>query len=309
MVASSDLRKFEYSIEGTRFYSWFYGLKEKTWSTEWLAKNTEVFEKFSLAQFELFGSFPFEEFHFITLVPEYSYYHGVEHLSSTMLVLGPPERVLMDRPKDLWGVASHELFHCWNIKTIRPASLLPYDFSKPQFSSLGYVYEGFTTYYGDEILLRSGVFSMEDWMEEISARLLEHRNKPGRLEVSLADSSMLTWMGGYDAKYTVERQSIYTEGMLNALIIDVHLQKNTDGKIRLDDLMRRMYQDAQEGKGYTRQSILSHLYDLDPSTHWRQHFEKYYYSPVDLTSDVLNCLEFWGIGHEWKGEELDLFAH
>jgi predicted metalloprotease with PDZ domain len=116
-------------------------------------------------------------------------------------------------------------------------------------------------------------------------------------------------MGGYDAKYTVERQSIYTEGMLNALIIDVLLQKNTDGKIRLDDLMRRMYQDAQEGKGYTRQSILSHLYDLDPLTHWQQHFEKYYYSPVDLTSDVLKCLEFWGIGHEWKGEELVLFAH
>jgi len=309
MVASSDLRKFEYSIEGTRFYSWFYGLKEKTWSAEWLAKNTEVFEKFSLAQFELFGSFPFEEFHFITLVPEYSYYHGVEHLSSTMLVLGPPERVLMDRPKDLWGVASHELFHCWNIKTIRPASLLPYDFSKPQFSSLGYVYEGFTTYYGDEILLRSGVFSMEDWLEEISARLLEHRNKPGRWEVSLADSSMLTWMGGYDAKYKDERQSIYTEGMLNALIIDVLLQKNTDGKIRLDDLMRRMYRDALEGKGYTRQSILSHLYDLDPSTHWQQHFEKFYYSPIDVTAAVLESLQFLGIGHEWKGEELVLFAH
>ena len=307
MVASNQLQKFEYSVEGTRFYSWFYGLKDKLWSQEWLSHNTEVFEKFSRTQFELFGSFPFEEFHFITLVPEYSYYHGVEHLSSTMLVLGPPERVLMDRPKDLWGVASHELFHCWNIKTIRPASLLPYDFSRSQFSSLGYVYEGFTTYYGDEILYRSGGFSLEDWLEEISARLLEHRNKPGRLEISLADSSILTWMGGYDAKYKDERQSIYTEGMLNALIIDTLLQKNTDKRIRLDDLMRRMYRDAQDGKGYTRQSILSHLYDLDPSTHWQEHFEKYYYSPVDLTSDVLECLEFWGIGHAWKGEELVLF--
>jgi predicted metalloprotease with PDZ domain len=224
-----------------------------------------------------------------------------------MLVLGPPERVLMDRPKDLWGVASHELFHCWNIKTIRPASLLPYDFSQPQFSDLGYVYEGFTTYYGDEILYRCGVFTLEDWLEEISARLLEHRNKPGRLELSLADSSILTWMGGYDAKYKNERQSIYTEGMLNALIIDTLLQKNTEKRICLDDLMRRMYWDAEEGKGYTKKSILIHLYDLDPTTDWQAHFEKYYHSPVDLTTEVLSCLEFWGVGHEWKGEELILF--
>jgi predicted metalloprotease with PDZ domain len=308
LVASNRLQKFEYTVEGIRFYSWFYGLNGKTWSDDWLAQNMEVFEKFTRAQWELFGSFPFEEFHFITLVPEYSYYHGVEHLSSTMLVLGPPERVLMHRPKDLWGMASHELFHCWNIKTIRPASLLPYDFSQPQYSSLGYVYEGFTTYYGDEILYRCGAFSMEDWLEEISARLLEHRNKPGRLELSLADSSILTRMGGYDAKTKSERQSIYTEGMLNALIIDTFLQKNTGKKIRLDDLMRRMYRDALEGKGYTQKSILSHLYDIDPSTHWQAHFEKYYYSPVDLTYEVLKCLEFWGVRHEWKGEELVLVA-
>ena len=307
IVASNQLKSFAYQVAETPFTAWFYGLKNKTWTEEWLQENIQVFASFTQAQYDLFGSFPFPNFEFITLVPDYGFYHGVEHITSTMLVLGPPDRVLMPRSKDLWGVASHELFHCWNIKRIRPESMLPYDFSKQQFSQLGYVYEGFTTYFGDEILYRTGVFTLDDWMEEISARLLEHRSKPGRMEISLADSSVITWMGGYDAKYKNDRVSIYTEGMLNALIIDTLLARGSQHTIRLDHLMRLLWQDAQNGLGYNETRLIQHLQSLDPNYSWKLHFEQHYHTPIDLTEEVLVCLDFWGIGYRWNQEELQLF--
>ena len=77
----------------------------------------------------------------------------------TIITIGPSYDVFDTLYKELLGVSSHELYHTWNVKSIRPIEMFPYDFSKENYSELGFIYEGVTTYMGDLFLLKSNVFS------------------------------------------------------------------------------------------------------------------------------------------------------
>src|SRR3989304_7536298 len=112
--------------------------------------------------------FPFETYHFFFQILPTKFYHGVEHLNSTVIALGPSYNLMKgDLYEDLLGVSSHELFHAWNIKNIRPKEMHPYDYTKENYSKLGYVCEGVTTYYGDLFLYRSGVYSEFDYLKTV----------------------------------------------------------------------------------------------------------------------------------------------
>src|SRR5271169_6174527 len=115
--------------------------------------------------------FPFSEYHFhIQLLPV-KFHHGVEHLNSTVLTLGPGYKLMdEDLYTDSIGVASHELFHAWNIKSIRPIEMMPYDYTKENYTRLGFVAEGVTTYYGDLFLLRCGVYNLKQYFIEMNVR-------------------------------------------------------------------------------------------------------------------------------------------
>ena len=97
----------------------------------------------------------------------YRAYHGVEHQKSTVISLGPSYEVFGKLYKELLGVSSHELYHTWNVKAIRPIEMYPYDFTKENYSKLGYICEGVTTYQGDLFLLKSGVFNEEQYFDNI----------------------------------------------------------------------------------------------------------------------------------------------
>jgi predicted metalloprotease with PDZ domain len=211
------------------------------------------FKKFTQVQFHLFGSFPFSEYHFLFLFLPEKFYHGVEHLNSTVIALGPSYGIMNTKGyEDLLGVSSHEQFHAWNIKTIRPVEMMPYDYSRENYSRLGYVAEGVTTYYGDVMLLRSGVFTEEQYLKTFNENLEKHFNNFGRLNLSVADSSFDTWLDGYKAGVPGRKSSIYTEGALCAFILDMLIRKNTNNKKSLDDLMRLLYEEfGKKHRGYS----------------------------------------------------------
>ncbi|MBK6527068.1 MAG: hypothetical protein IPG07_16880 [Crocinitomicaceae bacterium] len=98
---------------------------------------------------------------------------------------------------DLLGVCSHELYHAWNVKTIRPADMLPYDYSKENYSRLGYVCEGVTTYMGDLFLAEAGVRDFVWYRKELEKLLQKHFDNFGRFNYSVAESSFDTWLDGY----------------------------------------------------------------------------------------------------------------
>jgi predicted metalloprotease with PDZ domain len=160
-IASPSMQHDFYVVNDIKFHLWFQG----EFKPDWDRLKTD-FTKFTEKQLEHFKAFPTDEYHFIFQITPYTTYHGVEHKASTVIALGPTYDVMEELYTELLGVSSHELYHAWNIKSIRPKEMYPYDFSKENYSRLGFVCEGVTTYLGDQFLLKSGVFDLDQYLIE-----------------------------------------------------------------------------------------------------------------------------------------------
>jgi predicted metalloprotease with PDZ domain len=257
-ICSPNLQVESYEVNTTKFYVWFNGEIKVDWD-----RLLPDFEAFSKKQIEKFIEFPASEYHFLIQILPNKAYHGVEHCKSTVITLGPTYEVFRSLYKELLGVSSHELYHTWNVKALRPEVMLPYDFKKENYSELGYIYEGITTYMGDLFLLKSGVFSLEQYLNEFNNQLQKHFDNPARFNYSVAQSSFDTWLDGYVPGAPGRKVSIYTEGCLLAFVTDVKIREATQNKYGLDEVMKRLYFDfALQGKGITEtdyQSILENV--------------------------------------------------
>lgn len=247
LIASPTLRLWEYEVGGAAFSVWVQGNGAVD------ARLLTHFQAFTEVQLALFGGFPRAAYHFLVQLLPTRFYHGVEHTTSTVLALGPGEQLsTWALYKELLGVASHELFHVWNVKLIRPAELQPYDYTREQYFRTGYVAEGLTTYYGDLLLARAGVFSPEQYITELNGVLAKHFADEGPQHLSVADSSMDLWLDGYKAGAPHRKASIYHKGALAALLLDLTLRALTGGERTLDDVMRALWAEfGQTGRGYT----------------------------------------------------------
>ncbi|MFC5410647.1 M61 family metallopeptidase [Larkinella bovis] len=236
LIASPDLQRADYEVGETVFHVWMQGAIKPDWE-----RITHDFRRFSEAQIRLFGSFPEKEYHFLTLILPTAFYHGVEHRNSTMLVLGPNDEG-EGLYTDLLGVSSHELFHAWNVIRIRPAELLPYDFTKENYFTTCFVAEGVTTYYGDLMLRRAGVFDDAAYFKEFQVLLKRHFEPSGRAFQSLVESSWDLWLDGYDKGVPNRKVSVYYKGATVALILDLHIRRKWNHERSLDDVMRLMWE-------------------------------------------------------------------
>jgi predicted metalloprotease with PDZ domain len=136
-ICSAHLEKASYEVNGSHFHVWFNNQTFIQWE-----KVLVDFEKFTRAQMEDFSEFPVKEFHFLIQTVPYAAYHGVEHLESRVITLGPNHAVFGALYKELLGVSSHELYHVWNVKSIRPAEMSPYNFKEENYAVSGFIYEG-----------------------------------------------------------------------------------------------------------------------------------------------------------------------
>jgi len=253
-IASPTIKREYFVIDGIEFNLWFQGECRPVFS-----KLISDFFIFINEQLTIFKSIETEVFHFMFQIVPYQFYHGVEHVNSTVIVLGPSYNLMKKEVYDeLLGVSCHELFHHWNIKTIRPKEMLPYDYTKENYSTLGYVCEGVTTYYGDYVLYRSGVFSDDDYFNCFNVQLKKHCDNFGRFNYSLAESSFDTWLDGYNKGVPDRKVSIYTEGCIVAFITDINIRKHTKNQKCLDDVVRTLYNDyGKQNKGYTDKDYIN----------------------------------------------------
>jgi len=249
LVASPNLEHYVYQVEGHAFHVWLEGQHALP-----MPEMIDHFEAFTRTQLATMGHFPCKDYHFIFQLMPHRAYHGVEYFNSTVIVLGPQEQMHeAGLYNALLGVSSHELYHTWNIVRIRPAELTPYNFKQENYFRTGFVAEGVTTYYGDLFLVRSGVKSQQWYFDELNTLLKRHYQNFGRLNLSVADSSFDLWLDGYKAGIPNRKSSIYVEGAVAALILDLLLRKYSHGQESLDSLMRQMWQlyNAEKLKGYT----------------------------------------------------------
>lgn len=248
MFASASLKRISYAVNGRAFNLWIQG--EMPRSNEEIIRD---FSRFTALQIDTLGEFPCEEYHFLFQCLPYKHYHGVEHWNSTVITIGPASALAnRDRYKDFLGVSSHELFHTWNVIRLRPKEMTPYDFQHENYHQTGFVTEGVTTYYGDLFLVRSGVFSLEEYLEELNKLLRRHYENEGRTGLSVADSSFDLWLDGYEKGIPGRKVSIYNEGALAALILDLTIRIKFNNSKSLDDVLRLMWSDhGKDQSGYS----------------------------------------------------------
>ena len=173
-------------------------------------------------------------------------YGGLEHRWSSSLVCARdslPQRGdtdVSDGYRTFLGLASHEYFHLWNIKRLKPAVFSPYDLTTETHTSLLWVFEGITSYYDDLALVRSGLINEESYLELLGQTITRVIRTGGRTRQSVADSSFDAWTKFYkqDANAPNAIISYYAKGALIAATLDLKLRAETDGETTLDDVMR-----------------------------------------------------------------------
>lgn len=252
LVAAPFMQHIEYDVAGISCHVWIQGGRRTDGNPTFDADRIRRdFGRFTEKQIQLYGEFPEQAYHFLVLILPVAYYHGVEHRNSTVLVLGPNDEG-EGLYQDLLGVSSHEIFHAWNVIRIRPAELLPYDFTRENYFDTCFVAEGVTTYYGDLMLRQSGVFDDEAYLKELQVLFKRHFESNGRAFQSLTESSWDLWLDGYEKGVPDRKVSVYHKGAIVALILDLHIRQRTSHARSLDDVMRAMW--LQFGKpfvGYT----------------------------------------------------------
>jgi predicted metalloprotease with PDZ domain len=191
-------------------------------------------------------------------------YGGLEHRASTSLVArrdslpkpGQPE--IDDDYRDFLGLCSHEYFHTWNVKRIKPEVYRPYDLQSEVYTDLLWAFEGITSYYDDLALLRCGLIDAQSYLELFAQTLTRVQRGRGRLRQSAAESSFNTWTKFYkqDENAANAIVSYYAKGCLIAACIDLKLRALSAGAKSLDDVMRHLWQDyLRDGRGVERDGI------------------------------------------------------
>ena len=205
---------------------------------------------------------PFENYLFM-LHASQDGYGGLEHRNSTALICQradlprrsetPSAPGLIERPKagdgytTLLGLISHEYFHSWNVKRLRPHEFRRYDYERENYTELLWFFEGFTSYYDDLLLLRAGLIDEATYLQLLSKGVNQLLQTPGRRVQSAAQSSFDAWVKYYrnDANTPNATVSYYTKGALVALCLDLTLR--AEGHASLDDVMRALMQRCQAG--------------------------------------------------------------
>jgi predicted metalloprotease with PDZ domain len=207
-------------------------------------------------QIELFGApAPFERYLFLVMAVGEGY-GGLEHRSSTSLICRRDELPLAgeasisDEYLNFLGLASHEYFHAWNVKRIKPESFAPYDLSRENYTRDLWAYEGVTSYYDDLALVRCRVIDSPRYLELVGRTITRVLRAPGRRVQSIADASFDAWIKFYrpDENTPNAGVSYYAKGALVALALDLTLRMT--GNASLDDVMRALWtQYGRRGAG------------------------------------------------------------
>ena len=195
-------------------------------------------------ELKLMGGAPFDRYTFILHIGKNAGGGGMEHANSTAIGIGSDEM--------LPGIAAHEFFHLWNVKRIRPASLEPVDRSKEQYTRALWFAEGVTNTYASLTLVRSGIWSKEQFYVDLAEQITELENRPANRWQSAEQSSLDAWLEKYPLYNQPESSvSYYTKGQVLGNLLDILIRDRTDNEKSLDNVMRAMNIDfARQGRPY-----------------------------------------------------------
>ena len=217
-------------------------------------------------------------------------YGGLEHRASTALICSrddlprPGVEKQDDRYRIFLGLASHEYFHAWNVKRIKPAAFSPYDLSRENYTRLLWAFEGITSYYDDLALVRCGLLTPPQYLAALARTMTAVERGSGRGKQSVAESSFDAWVKYYrqDENAPNAIVSYYAKGALIALALDLTIRRASGGRKSLDDVMRALWQDyGKSGRGVGETDI-EVLAERISGMRLKRFFARALYSQEDL---------------------------
>ncbi len=223
---------------------------------------------------------------------------ATEHLNSTVI---QRDRFSFGKREDylaFLSTASHELVHTWNVKAYRPAELVPYDYLNPNYSKLLWISEGATSYFQNQLLLRAGLMTKEEFYKDLAKRLEKFVHTPGRLVQSVSESSYDSWIslgGDHGANFGV---NIYTEGYIASWLMDELILKQSGRKASYRELHNQLYQRFGKTTAFTAKDVIaiaSELTGEDQNLWWQQQIEK------PLNFEIEKLLASFGL--QWQQDK------
>ncbi|WP_027995392.1 M61 family metallopeptidase [Simplicispira psychrophila] len=200
------------------------------------------------------GRPPFKNYLFL-LNAVHDGYGGLEHHNSTALICARSDLPRSNAPHTndgyptLLGLISHEYFHAWNVKRLRPSEFRHYDYTQENYTELLWFFEGFTSYYDDLLLRRAGLIDDAAYLKLLTKAAHQVLQAPGRHVQTVAQASFDAWVKFYRVDENTANATIsyYTKGALVALCLDLTLRRESNNNHTLDDVMRALWQRCQGG--------------------------------------------------------------
>jgi predicted metalloprotease with PDZ domain len=200
---------------------------------------------------------PYERYVFMNLIAEGR--GGLEHRNSTLMMTHSFATRNEDDYLDWLGLASHEFFHLWNVKRLRPAELGPFDYESENYTTSLWIVEGLTSYYDDLLLVRAGLMEIDEYLERLSAQIQSVQRAPGRFVQPLSRASFDAWIKYYRPDENSENSSVsyYRKGAIVGFLLDAAIRSRTHLARGLDDVMRLAYTRFSADRGYTEAEFRS----------------------------------------------------
>jgi predicted metalloprotease with PDZ domain len=257
---------YEFSVRGKPHY--LVNLRERgAWNgpqaARDLAKTAET-----IAQF--WGDAPFDRFYFLNVIGSAA--NGLEHRNSTLMNIPLDATQSREGYLEWLSLASHEYFHAWNVKRLRPVELGPFDYENEVYTKSLWFVEGITDYYADLFLVRAGVATREEYLDALSKQIRALQTTPGRLEQPVEAASYDAWIKFYRADENTPNTAIsyYVKGAVIGFLLDAELRRMTDGAKSLDDVMRLMRSRFSGEKGFSREDLRTAVAAIAGGAHARE---------------------------------------
>jgi predicted metalloprotease with PDZ domain len=244
-IVAGDITVTEFEVAGSKHIIADVG-EVGGWESRRAAQDLE---KLVRETHRFWGFLPFERYVFLNVFRRGG--GGLEHKNSTLLTSSSARSTT---PSLSWlSFVSHEYFHAFNVKRLRPSELERLDYENPPHTSSLWISEGLTTYFGELIVARARLASADDYLSQLSSHIRQLQNSPGRLVQTLEQSSLDVWSSGTSGvgRDNTKTVSYYVKGPVIGLLLDARIRRVTGGKKSLDDVIRLAYERYSEERGFT----------------------------------------------------------
>lgn len=246
-IVAGNPAVYEFEAGGRSHYLVNVG-EGAVWDGPRSARDTERIVRENL---RLWGSLPYGRYVFFNILSESG--GGLEHRNSTLMMTSRWSTRTEKSYLRWLGLVSHEYFHAWNVKRLRPVELGPFDYESEDYTRSLWIAEGVTSYYAALTLSRAGLARRDDTLEGLSNAIGRLQNAPGRRVQPLELASFDAWIKEYrpDENSVNTAISYYTKGAIVGFLLDAKIRRATNGAKSLDDVMRLAFRRYSGARGYT----------------------------------------------------------